>query len=206
MNHDLNQSIYITPNNFFDLSNLAPNYGVLINKFPIASAEHLYHALKFSDNFDIQQLIIESDSTKSARRTASSIKLRQYIRKDFEDIKLDIMQYCLHAKMIWNWVKFGNLLKETGASTIVDVSRGNDIFWGTNDKSTEIVGENQLGKLITQLRDDYLNGDNSNLRVLTAPEHLNLRLFGKQIQPIDRTKLLRQVGTIHSAEVAWYRS
>ena len=41
MNHDLNQSIYITPNNFFDLSNLAPNYGVLINKFPIASAEHL---------------------------------------------------------------------------------------------------------------------------------------------------------------------
>lgn len=56
-----------------------------------------------------------------------------------------------------------------------------------------------------KLRDELIDTDNEPLRTLVPPTHLNLKLLGFEIEPIDRRGHLRQVGTQFSERVAEIR-
>jgi predicted NAD-dependent protein-ADP-ribosyltransferase YbiA (DUF1768 family) len=58
----------------------------------------------------------------------------------------------LELKLYWNRKTFGKVLAETQAQYIVEVS-GKDSFWGCIEKGhNELVGENNLGKVLMDLR------------------------------------------------------
>lgn len=129
------------------------------------------------------------------------------IRADWDEVKLEVMNYCIRAKLINNWVGFGDLLRSTGNHEIVQKAPRKKSFWGlfTSKDGYCRCGYNHLGRLLMKLRDELIDVDNEPLRTLVPPTHLNLKLLGFDIESIDRRGHLRQVGTRFSEWVTEVR-
>ncbi len=190
---------------FGGLSNMAGGFLLLINGHRILTSEHLYQALKFPDAPEIQRRILDQPSPMTAKMVARKKEYRKFMRADWQSIQVEVMEFCLRAKLIWNWVAFGNLLRSTADRAIFEISSKKDRFWGVVETAGELVGENHLGRLLDGLRDHLVSPDNEALRVLEAPPHLGLRLLGNPIEKIDRRGHLLQVGTRSSEWVAAVR-
>jgi len=130
------------------LSNFYPvniEYGNLI--FP--SVEHFYVAMKSQD--DLFRLSIASLSGYEAN-IAKKLGKTITLRADWDDIKLEVMEYALRQK--FNVEKFKTLLLETKDEIIQEGNMWNDKFWGVCLKTNE--GENNLGKLIMKIREELI--------------------------------------------------
>lgn len=145
----------------------------------------------------------EDSAKKLALKKAHDAK----IRPDWNQVKLGVMDFCLRAKLINSWVRFGELLRSTGDREIVLKALKKESYWGlfTSKDGYCRCGYNHLGRLLMDLRDELNDPDNEPLRVLVPPAHLNLMFLGSQIEPVDRTDHLRQVGTRFSEQVAEVR-
>ena len=100
----------------------------------------------------------------------------------------------MRTKLVWNWVRFGNLLRSTEDKTIYMVST-TDKFWGVKECDDGHVGENHYGKLLMRIRDELVSDDNEALRIVIPPSELDLVFLGQSVQIRDRRDHLRQVGT-----------
>ncbi len=105
--------------------------------------------------------------------------------------------------MIWNWVQFRMQLARSEGKTIYEISSEKDRYWGVIPRDTGFDGENHLGKLLMEHRDEYLGAHNEDLRILTAPAHLRLRFLGVEIQTLDRRSNLGQSGTRMTEQVKY---
>lgn len=132
-------------------SNMSCEYKVRIGNVLINHCEGLYQSLRYPDRIDIQKEIIKEKSPMSSKM--KSKKYYRYTRKDWDDVKEDIMYWCLKVKLYFNWNKFSKLLLESGERNIVEKSR-RDRFWGAVD----MVGENRLGVLLMKLREEVKVG------------------------------------------------
>jgi type I restriction enzyme, S subunit len=194
-----------TNEEFGGLSNMAGGYPFMINGERIKTSEHLYQALKYPDSPEIQKEILDCPSPIGAKMIAKKKVHRMHMRPDWAQIQLEVMAYCLRAKLIWNWVSFGKLLRRTGEYRIVEISSKKDKFWGAVAEDGQLKGDNHLGELLGALRDAFVSPDNTSLRVLEAPANLGLRVLGKPIEPIDRSHHLLQSGSSTSQKVATIR-
>lgn len=62
-----------------------------------------------------------------------SRKYNYLTRKDWDDKRVAIMNWCIHLKLLYNWNKFGRLLMSTGDREIVELSSKDD-FWGAYER------------------------------------------------------------------------
>ena len=186
---------------FGGLSNMSDEYPVRINGTRVRSSEHLYQALKFPDHPSIQLEILDMPCPIRAKCIAKRKVNKSKMRADWETIKLDVMDYCLRAKLIAHWVRFGDLLRSTGHKDIVEISTKKDTFWGVAEEGTGFRGDNYLGRLLTTLRNQFLHRGNEPLRILVPPPGLGLKLNGSELDIIDRRHHLCQVGTRSTAKV-----
>ncbi|MDP2025613.1 NADAR family protein [Sulfuriferula sp.] len=186
---------------FDGLSNMSGEYPVLINGLRVLSSEHLYQALKFPDHPSIQLKILEMPSPLRAKLFAARKVRKSKIRADWETVKLDVMDYCLRAKLITHWVKFGGLLRSTGHRDIVGMSSMQDAFWGVAEEGSVFRGDNNLGRLLTILRNEFVHHGNEPLRMLAPSPALGLLLNGAELATIDRRHHLCQIGTRTTAKV-----
>lgn len=111
------------------------------------STEHFYVAMKTTDRFDRETIRLTLDAGK-VKRLGRELK----IRPDWEEIKLKVMLYALRKKFSKDNPDLMQLLIETGDVHIQEGNRWNDKFWGVCLKTN--TGENNLGKLIMQVRDE----------------------------------------------------
>lgn len=72
---------------------------------------------------------------------------RQYIRKDWEKIRLDIMRDLLEQKFFGH-PELSEMLKATGNAILEEGNTWDDTFWGICNG----IGENHLGKLLMEIR------------------------------------------------------
>ena len=70
------------------------------------------------------------------------------IRKDWNDVRVDVMYQALLAKFTQN-PEFKQALKSTGDSVLIERAH-TDKYWAIDDDG---VGENMLGKLLMLVRD-----------------------------------------------------
>lgn len=185
---------------FNGLSNVSAGFPLLINNFRIRNCENFFHALKFSNYPDLQHHVLAQTSPMGARNIARRKALKAFIREDWSDIQLEVMAYCIRAKLIWSWVAFGNLLRESAGKEIWENSSKADAFWGVVQSGDGYRGSNHLGRLMMGLRDEYLSDVNESLHVLTPP-NLGLRLGGEELRVVDRRKHLMKIGTRKTAEI-----
>lgn len=143
-----------TKKDFGGLSNMCSGFMLDINGIDILTSEALYQAMRFPDYPEIQNKIIFEKSPMSAKMVSK--KYIKNTRSDWEEVKVDIMRWCLKVKLAQNFLKFGLLLESTNLNPIVEFST-KDEFWGAKPikNSNSLIGINALGRLLMELRAVY---------------------------------------------------
>lgn len=174
-----------TNEHFGGLSNMAGGYPLLINRVRILTSEALYQACRFPHLPDVQKLIIGQASPMTAKM--KSKPYRKDSRPDWDEQRVNIMRWCLRVKLAQHWDKFGELLLSTEDRPIVEESY-RDQYWGAKplDRQT-LLGENVLGKLLVELREQLKKQDKSTLQNVESLPIKNFLLLHKPIGLITST-------------------
>ena len=135
---------------FFCLDNFS-SFGFDYNGVYYPTVEHAYQAAKFLDSApQIAKDIVESYSAHDAQKIAYANKDKQ--RKDWEEVKLKIMERLLRLKLEQNPYVRKKLLQTVNYLICEDSPK--DSFWGIGPNRD---GRNELGKLWMKLRDELNN-------------------------------------------------
>jgi len=114
---------------------------------------------------------------------------RKDSRSDWDEVRVQIMRWCLRVKLAQHWETFGELLLSTGERPIVEES-SRDPFWGAKPTNTEtLIGTNVLGELLTELREELKSPHTDKLRVVEPPTLHNFLLIQKPIGVIETPNL-----------------
>lgn len=97
---------------FGGLSNMASGYALYINEIIIPSSEHLYQAMRYPTNPEIQHEIISQDNAMKAKMVSNTYK-DGFSRPDWNKIQVKVMRWALEIKLAQNWDKLSSLLRET---------------------------------------------------------------------------------------------
>lgn len=157
---------------FGGLSNMASGYTIFVNGIFIPTSEALYQACRFPLYPEIQHEIISQHSPMTAKMI--SRKNDQYTRPDWEKVKIKIMRWALEVKLSQNWHTFSTVLKDTGAQPIVEYTKLDKIWGATDVEGSTLEGVNALGRLLMELRENYVktNKHFKCVRPLDIPDFL----------------------------------
>lgn len=131
--------------NFAFLSNFAVA-PVAYEGMLFPTVEHAYQAAKTLDWSDREQ-IRKTYSAGKAKQMGKRVQLRQ----DWNDVRLHVMTILLRQK--FRVEPFRSLLLSTGDAELIEGNWWNDTFWGV----CRGKGENNLGKIIMQIRGELAN-------------------------------------------------
>ena len=124
---------------------------VVYNGIEYPSSEHAFQAQKV--NSDILKIEISKMAEPNDAKTYAN-KLR--CRDGWHQVKVGVMYEIVKAKFMQNEDLKEKLLA-TGDLELIEGNHWGDIFWGQNN--TTWNGENHLGKILMQLRDELRHGD-----------------------------------------------
>jgi ribA/ribD-fused uncharacterized protein len=110
------------------------------------SVEHAYQAAKSKDKNE-REAIRLAKTPALAKKMGMEVKLRE----DWDEIKIDVMEALLRLK--FQNPELRQQLINTYPYPLTEDNWWGDTFWGVyQDK-----GENNLGKLLMKIREDYIN-------------------------------------------------
>lgn len=125
-------------NNFYESS-------IWIDGKRYKTCEHAYQAHKTLDECS-KEIIRKSKTPLEAKKLGRALVLRE----DWEDVKVPLMRMFLKKKFENPFLRC--MLLETGTAELIHENKWNDKFWGVSNG----VGENFLGKLLMETRNDLL--------------------------------------------------
>lgn len=137
---------------YFFLSNFAPckkNYelgeynAISYEGYFYPTVEHAFQAAKTLSQGE-RKPILMAETAKEAK----SLGRRVTLRKDWEDVKIEIMYNLLWQKFILP--EYREKLLATGDAILIESNNWNDKFWGI----CHGAGENNLGKLLMRIREE----------------------------------------------------
>lgn len=171
------------------LSNMSNDFRVRVNGVLIKNTEALYQACRFPDWLEVQKVILKQASGMTAKM--KSKHYRNNTRKDWEDIRVEVMRWCIRVKLAQNPVGFKNLLLSTGDREIVEKSH-KDKFWGAVlvKKRNVLVGKNVLGKLLMEAREVCRLADEQ-YRYVVPPAIENFMLLDEVVRPVGRRIIVK---------------
>ena len=184
-----------TTGEFGALSNMAPDYPVIINGLRIPTIEALYQACRYPDFPEIQTVILDQMSPMTAKM--KSKKYTDKTREDWERVRVSIMRWCLRTKLAQNWQRFGAILRKTDDKPIVEEST-KDEFWGAkpNDDGT-LIGMNVLGRLLMELRQEYKEIEAGSRLSIEYPKVSHFFLLGKPLEASE--PILGKIGEVQAS-------
>jgi ribA/ribD-fused uncharacterized protein len=165
---------------FGGLSNMASGFSININGVIIPSAEHLYQACRYPLFPDFQEEIIQQNSPMTAKMISK--KHLKYARQDWDNVRFKIMRWCLEVKLSQNWEKFSQVLLKTGDKAIVELSP-KDKIWAAVKEGDKLIGTNALGRLLMELRENYVK-KNDYHRCIDPLPITGFLLFGNPIEEV----------------------
>ncbi len=124
------------------LSNFWP-CEIKIDDLTYPSVEHAFQASKTTSSIEKIE-IYDADTPGKAKRLGKKVTLRE----DWETVKVYIMGFLLDEKFKNPTLR--KALLDTGSVELIEGNTWGDTFWGVCDGQ----GENTLGKLLMDLRDD----------------------------------------------------
>lgn len=183
--YQIADSIVFQKNNedYGQLSNMATQFPVVVNDLLFRTNEALYQSCRFPEFSAFQQEIIDQKSPMAVKYI--SRKHRSYTRSDWELVKVNVMRWCLKVKLAYHQETFGEILLSTGDKPIVERSRI-DQFWGakSSDKIT-LIGGNVLGRLLMELREQYIIGKRESFLSVEPLTIDNFLLLGEKIKSVN---------------------
>ena len=133
-------------------SNFA-RYGFDLNGKHWPTSEHYFQAQKFAGTAHEDEVRL-APTAGSAARAGRDRQLP--LRRDWEEVKLEVMRTALRGKFGSHSVLV-DLLLSTGEEEIVEKTT-DDYYWGCGSEGN---GLNMLGKLLMELRAEYQRGADS---------------------------------------------
>lgn len=191
---DLNKTAWFRrpSDEFGGFSNMSVSFPLTVLGMHVRSSEHLYQAMRFTHEAEIQRDVLQAKSPMESKRIAR--EWDAWTRSDWMDIRVNAMQWALRTKLAQHVSRFGSLLKSTGTRPIVEWSR-HDSFWGAGPINQETVhGVNVLGQLLTELCDDFIAHEDE-ARTISAPTFPDAHILGipmVKIVPAEGEPLLHQ--------------
>jgi len=107
------------------------------------NAEAAYQAMKSNDSLVRVKFINLNGAS------AKALGKRIELRKDWNDIKLDMMYKIVKNKFMQNST-ITKLLIDTNDKVIIEGNNWGDIYWGICNG----IGENNLGKILMKIREE----------------------------------------------------
>ncbi|MBO9428802.1 NADAR family protein [Sulfitobacter sp. R18_1] len=132
-------------------------YGV---EFP--TNEHAYQAAKMPQRDLLRtqeewlkdlKAFAQIETAKKAKRAGRTLRMRD----DWDEVKYGIMLELTRRKYVRHPLLAGKLLN-TGTAYIWELNDWDDTYWGVIEEGGKLIGENNLGKILMQVRKE-LNGD-----------------------------------------------
>jgi ribA/ribD-fused uncharacterized protein len=166
-------------------SNMSP-HPVVVNGFRIPTTEALYQAMKYPHNPELQLKIINQKSPMSAKM----VQKGHTPRRDWDQIKIDVMEWCLRVKVLYHSSKIRKEIEEVNGRDIIEISH-KDRFWGAvPDKQDPniLLGENILGQLWMDIR-NRTDFNSTDFLVVETPDIPNFLLYNTTIETIDRRNI-----------------
>lgn len=147
MAEKFNDFIGFYPREFSVFDNFS-SFKVLVDGVLYSTVEHAYQTYKFIESApDVAKQIMDCYSAHDAQKIAYANKDKQ--RKDWDDVKLDVMEKLLRLKLEQNPYVKKKLLQTKDYLICEDSPK--DSFWGIGPNRN---GRNELGKLWMKLRDE----------------------------------------------------
>lgn len=135
---------------FGGLSNMSNEFPLSVGGSAVRSSEALYQAMKFPHLPEVQRAILAEKSPMAAKMKAKPHAGR--IREDWEEVKVEVMRWCLGVKLAQHPRRFGDLLLATGDFAIVERSHKDRLWGAVPFEPGVLVGINLLGVLLVELR------------------------------------------------------
>ncbi len=129
------------------------NCNIIIDDKKYTTVEHYFQAMKSTNVHDHEKVRVQR-TPFDAKRMGRTISLR----KDWEDIKIDIMYKALKTK--FSYPIFKTKLLNTNNDELIEASPY-DSFWGAGKDERYIneykkyEGQNMTGKLLMKLREEF---------------------------------------------------
>jgi ribA/ribD-fused uncharacterized protein len=167
-----------TKERYGGFSNMCGGYPLKVNGIEFRTSESLYQSCRYPDHPEVQRYVIDQTSPMMSKRVPHRSELT---RKDWDEVRVEVMRWCLRVKLSQHLDEFGGLLWITERRPIVEESKKDD-FWGSKPiEDGSLVGSNVLGKLLMELRDEFKTGDRNRLRTVQPVSIPNFRLMGEEI-------------------------
>lgn len=161
---------------------MASGFHVMVNGIIIPSIEALYQACRYPLNPELQKEIIIQSSPMTAKMISK--KYLDHTRPDWNEVRFDIMYWCLEVKLAQNWEKFYRVLQETGTHDIVEMSPKDKVWAAVPDNKGKLIGVNALGRLLMKLREKYVFDKTSHLECVEPLAIDHFLLLGFPIQTV----------------------
>ena len=130
---------------FYQFTNFAP-YSISVDGYVYPTSEHYFQAQKLIGTKHFDQILM-NPSPRSAFEYPRQEHVKPWIRKDWQEIKDDVMFKALYHKFTQHSA-LATMLLQTGDKELIEDSPY-DSYWGCGrDKQ----GMNMLGKLLMRLR------------------------------------------------------
>lgn len=124
------------------LSNFYP-VNLTMDGLEYPSVEHAYQAAKSASRKD-RKAISECATPGEAKKLGQKVEMRP----DWDEVKIPIMRSLLKKKFSYRRLK--KALLETGDAYLEEGNTWGDRFWGVCNS----IGENHLGKLLMEIREE----------------------------------------------------
>jgi ribA/ribD-fused uncharacterized protein len=166
---------------FGGLSNMTSKFQICVADVRTWSSEALYQACRFPHLPGLQAEILAERSPMTAKMRSKPF--RDESRGDWPQVRVGVMRWCLRVKLANNWSDFGELLRSTGGRPIVEESTKDD-FWGAKAEGrTALVGQNVLGRLLMELR-EQLQQNPASLIAVDPPRIDGFLLLGQPVSTV----------------------
>lgn len=139
------------------MGNMSP-HPVIHDGLTYRTSEALFHALRLPEGHEGREKIREQKSPMAAKMVSKTLK-DDYVVEPWSAEDVTNMIYCVKLKLEQHPDLMNQLLATEGQMIYEDVSsrdRGSGSFWGASKKSGEWVGENILGQILMEVRDQRL--------------------------------------------------
>jgi len=118
------------------------------------TTEHAYQAAKTLDT-ELRKEIADLETAGQSKRAGSLIPLRA----DWDEVKTLVMWHIINQK--FRIASLSEKLLATGDAQIIEGNEWHDIYWGCCVcPKHRGEGENNLGRMLMQIREDLQNGVN----------------------------------------------
>lgn len=168
-----------TRETFGAFHNPAAGFPLIVEGIEIGSSEAYYQAMRFPDAPDIQRAVLAETVPIQSKRKA--YEFLEVSRDDWFSVNVAVMRHALRLKLSQHRTTMLGLFERSAGMPIVEVST-RDAFWGAKPEADGIaVGQNVLGRLWMELRQELELDPHAYLEGVEAPDFPGFTLLGRKI-------------------------